>query len=50
MYIESPKDELSFADLIRAAEKKGVNPKVFHANIMCADAGVVRTANQADVL
>ena len=50
MYIESPKDELSFADLIRAAEEKLANPKVFRTNIMCADAGTARTAIRANVL
>lgn len=29
MYIESPKDELSFADLIRAAEEKTCESKSF---------------------
>ena len=43
MYIESPKDELSFADLIRAAEKNA-NPKAFRTNIMCADVGIARIA------
>ena len=50
MYIESPKDELSFADLIRAAEEKTCESKAFRTNIMYADAGTARTAIRANVL